>query len=481
MKKVDLSTRSNAIVGQQPIFSRRNTNPNGTLTFTGAATLDMFVAPGICTVLWIQIQLGSTGTVQLVKSGEPISAAYNLNAGAIIRFAGMLLSGNEKLSLSSLGVNSIVYEVAWVKETQERLIVTDSFISNPAVAAGGVSSVNLAQQNGVALASPIADAPIGTEVAPVVRGIFRKRQTLITTAALLANGVFTSGWIDSELTGDFGLRLFSVSNVVGASVIIQESDDQVNTFTIASQSQSTTTFTIQGWVRARYYRVIYTNGVTNQTTFSLYVTASNFSLASTPYQSNVSDATVVFSNGGPASTFLDGVTVACKSAFTNPAGSADAQAVSVRKYNGSTMDRDRNNVNTVTGDTGAKVATFNGATQTNFDGLGGFITILLGVVSGTTPTLSVQLQYSPDGGTTWVNLGPALPNLTLTNQTGLIGIFPTNFSQAAGATPANLTSGASVQLLLNAILPRTWRLVYTIAGTTPSFAISSVNVNYMKA
>jgi hypothetical protein len=89
------------------------------------------------------------------------------------------------------------------------------------------------------------------------------------------------------------------------------------------------------------------------------------------------------------------------------------------------------------------------------------------------------LQWSPDGGTTWVNLGPALANLTTTGQSGTFVVYPTNTSQTAGATPANITTGSTVQNILNAALPRSWRLVYTIAGTTPSFAITAVYVNYV--
>jgi hypothetical protein len=148
-------------------------------------------------------------------------------------------------------------------------------------------------------------------------------------------------------------------------------------------------------------------------------------------------------------------------------------------FNGTSWDRARNNVNTTTGDTGTKTATFAGATQTNYNARGAIITILLGTVSGTTPTLAAQLQWSPDGGTTWLNYGPAETNLTLSNQTGVLIVYPTNISQAAGGTPANLTTNATNTAALNAPLPRTWRLNYTITGTSPSFAISSVNVNYI--
>jgi hypothetical protein len=149
-------------------------------------------------------------------------------------------------------------------------------------------------------------------------------------------------------------------------------------------------------------------------------------------------------------------------------------------FNGTSWDRARNNVNTTTGDTGTKTATFAGATQTNYNARGAYITILLGTVSGTTPTLAAQLQWSPDGGTTWLNIGTVLPNLTATSQTGLYMVYPTQFEDASSITTlVTLSNGATVSKLLNMPLPRTWRLNYTIGGTTPSFAISSVQVNYI--
>lgn len=127
--------------------------------------------------------------------------------------------------------------------------------------------------------------------------------------------------------------------------------------------------------------------------------------------------------------------------------------------------------NTFTGDSGTFTSTFNGAAQTNTSYRGALITVVLGTVSGTTPTLAAQLQWSPDGGTTWLNYGAVLPNLTASSQTGTIVVYPTNTS-TAGATPAAFTLGSTVTVQSNAALPRTWRLAYTIGGTTPSFAIA---------
>jgi hypothetical protein len=164
---------------------------------------------------------------------------------------------------------------------------------------------------------------------------------------------------------------------------------------------------------------------------------------------------------------------------------ADAQVVTGitaagnMRYNGATWDRARSNWNTTTGDTGAKTASFTGATVTNYDARGAYITVLCGTVSGTTPTLVAQLQWSPDAGTTWVNIGPATTAITTTGNTATIAVYPANLSQTAGGTPANLTTGATATTAINAPLPRTWRLNYVITGTTPSFTITAVYVNYI--
>lgn len=124
----------------------------------------------------------------------------------------------------------------------------------------------------------------------------------------------------------------------------------------------------------------------------------------------------------------------------------------------------------VTGDTGTKTASFVGATQTNDNALGAYIIVVLGTVSGTTPTLACQLQWSPDNGTTWLALGAVLPNLTASSQTGVIAVYPAAVTATLGGTASVAT---------NAALPRTWRINYTIGGTIPSFAITAVRVQYL--
>jgi len=148
-----------------------------------------------------------------------------------------------------------------------------------------------------------------------------------------------------------------------------------------------------------------------------------------------------------------------------------------QNFNGTTWDRGYGNYNTTTTDAGAKTVSFTGVTQTNFNARGAEITILCGTVTGTSPTMTATVQFSPDGGTTWLNYGPASGTVTATGNTILFQVYPTNWT-VAGATPAALTTGATQTVQINGILPRTWRLNYTIGGTTPSFTITGVYVNY---
>ncbi len=140
-------------------------------------------------------------------------------------------------------------------------------------------------------------------------------------------------------------------------------------------------------------------------------------------------------------------------------------------FGGATWDRQVGNMaNVATGDTGAKTASFAGATQTNRTARGAIVTVRLGAVTGTSPTLTAQLQYSPDDGTTWIGLGAISGTTTVSNQTIALIVYP-------GATGA--TSGATQTVTINAPLPRVWRLNYVIAGTSPSFTFTAVNVNYI--
>lgn len=133
-------------------------------------------------------------------------------------------------------------------------------------------------------------------------------------------------------------------------------------------------------------------------------------------------------------------------------------------FNGTTWDRQRGNWNVNTGDTGAKTATGNGATQANYNAKGATVVCNIGTVSGTTPTAVFKLQGSADGGTTWYDIaGAATASITATG-VSVLQVYP---GVAAVANAA-----------VSTVLPRTWRVVWTIGGTTPSFTITNIQVAY---
>ena len=127
---------------------------------------------------------------------------------------------------------------------------------------------------------------------------------------------------------------------------------------------------------------------------------------------------------------------------------------------------------TTTGDTGAKIATGNGATQTNATSKGATIVFNIGAVTGILPTAVFKIQGSSDAGTTWYDI----PNATTASikATGAYGIqiYP-GVTPVAGVATSNTIAEVSVAL------PRTWRVVWTIGGATPSFTITNVQVAYI--
>jgi hypothetical protein len=139
--------------------------------------------------------------------------------------------------------------------------------------------------------------------------------------------------------------------------------------------------------------------------------------------------------------------------------------------------RPRRNFPTIdtTGDAGALGAgTTNGLLQVTPEwARGAIITLIASAASG---SCTFQLQYSPDGGTTWNNYGPVSTALTAAGNT-TVAVYPSNWSATAGATPTNMTVGGTVAtLLVNAPMPPVWRLSYSV-GT--SMTISSARVGYI--
>lgn len=136
-----------------------------------------------------------------------------------------------------------------------------------------------------------------------------------------------------------------------------------------------------------------------------------------------------------------------QSGFGLPIGTAGLM------FNGTSWDRVRNNV-----DTAALVshvaasAGVNGADQVNYNGRGIKIVVDITAMTGTTPMLTVTLQGKDAASGKYY---------TILVSTALAAVATTTLEVYPGiATAANVTAGVT--------LPRTWRVITTIAGTTPA-------------
>lgn len=128
-------------------------------------------------------------------------------------------------------------------------------------------------------------------------------------------------------------------------------------------------------------------------------------------------------------------------------------------FNGTTWDRARNNHYVNIDTSAAHTSTFNGATATNFNGRGVMVYINVTAASGT-PSMLAKLQYSFDG----TNFFDA--DTTNLQSTAITGIGAYVMMVYPGiATAANKA--------LNGILPRTWRMGYTISGSSPSLTFAT--------
>jgi len=142
-------------------------------------------------------------------------------------------------------------------------------------------------------------------------------------------------------------------------------------------------------------------------------------------------------------------------------------------FNGTTWDRQRGmSTALTTGDTGAKTATGNGATITNVGNKGIQVVLAMGAVTGTSPTFVLKMQSSVDGGTNWVDIPSATTASLVATGVWGISVYPGQ-AVTAGTTTSGTTATA------NGVLARTWRVVWTIGGTTPSFTITSITYNYL--
>lgn len=113
---------------------------------------------------------------------------------------------------------------------------------------------------------------------------------------------------------------------------------------------------------------------------------------------------------------------------------------------------------------GARIASFNTDSFTNDNNEALYVTAIISAASGTSPTYVAKLQWSPDLGTTWLDLDTA-------NAATASLIAAGNGTFVVG--PAVVVAAAASS---NKYVPRLLRVAVTIGGTTPSFT-SAIWVN----
>lgn len=245
IKRPDLSTR-NVPVHHSPIpsFSPREYTL-GAVSNSGIT--DIFGPATACTVQWITLQVLTACTLQLLVNRQPNGVPFSLPANTILRLPGLLLVNNMLLSLSLSNAATVNFEIAWTKTLDAALIINEMYVSSGA-------------QSG------------------------RKQTTIETTTPLAGGGSFTGAWHDSDSTGETYVTAYAFANVIGSAWTIEESDDNTNVNfprVIATWSGAISASTLSfmtATIRARFWRVRFTNGAGAQASFEITTSSTNTAL-----------------------------------------------------------------------------------------------------------------------------------------------------------------------------------------------------------
>lgn len=330
---------------------------------------------------------------------------------------------------------------------------------------------------------------------------------ILPAGATSANGTDMSGYgaalVQVVSTGTGGTFIFEGSNdVTNNYQTIPVWNQAIATGTPITAAITATSSQIGYWVpkKFRYIRLRIATTITGGSiqavsTFTRTDTDPNYFQVANATAANL-QATVTATNLSTNIAQMNGVAVTMGAGATGTgvqrvilatdnlptaAASADALAnptisqlgADQMTFNGTSWDRQRSvlSLSTTTGDTGAKTATGNGATQTNVGSKGIQLVLNMGTVTGTLPTFVLKIQGSVDGGTNFVDI-PGATTASLT-ATGLYGItlYPGIATTAGVATTGTIATAPQV-------IPRTWRVVWTVGGTTPSFTITSITFHY---
>lgn len=314
-----------------------------------------------------------------------------------------------------------------------------------------------------------------TELPLVLTGASAQTATVnnILGPTASANGLIVSGYRAASVQ--------VVSTGTGGTFIFEQSNDNVNWIALPVFNASlVTAVPITAAITATSSAIIYSFPLRCiyvrlriATTITGGVIQAFTRIGTDPWTPSV---TLVASN-----TAANLQTTTTVTGYPTAAASADALAnptvtkvdATALVFNGTSWDRQRGmSTALTTGDTGAKTATGNGATITNIGNKGVQIVVNMGAVTGTTPTAVFKVQGSADAGTTWYDVpGATTASITATGQYG-ITIYP-----GVVATAGVATTGTTATVSM--VIPRTWRMVWTIGGTTPSFTITAVQYIYL--
>jgi hypothetical protein len=126
------------------------------------------------------------------------------------------------------------------------------------------------------------------------------------------------------------------------------------------------------------------------------------------------------------------------------------------------------------------------AAQTNEDFTGVSVYIPVTYNSGwssISDDLVAQLQWSPDGGTTWLNFGNLTGNSTARNNNYYTSLLLTTGPSVALNNGISFSeSGSSVYGFVNyeVTLPRTWRILLSIGAlSSATYTIGTVQIEYL--
>ena len=95
------------------------------------------------------------------------------------------------------------------------------------------------------------------------------------------------------------------------------------------------------------------------------------------------------------------------------------------------------------------------------------IMLSVGTASGSTPTLDVAVQTSPDGGTTWLTT-QRFVQVTASTKGETITFKP--YLGVGDAATSIVSAATGGTLKGNCVMAKDCRIYYTISGTSPSFA-----------